>query len=428
MESAPKASETRQQFFRQTTWLFFAANLGSIFMWAFHVFAPRLGKSEYGLIGMLLQVLGQLGIAGVVLQNAFVQFAARAETAEERGRLASALRVTLLLSVMAWAAGLIFTWFKQDELQARFRIDSPAVLWLTGIVALGMLWSQIFVGILQGRQNFLWFGFAQIFGGLGRLGGIVAVVFVVGGGATGAMGAILAGAIAVLAISLWQTRWIWSIRPGQFEWKPWLRRMVLLGLGFWAPAFLQTEDALVIREYFSEEQSGYYATAGTVGRGLIFLTSPLIFVLFPKMVKAAASGEKSTVLRDSFIATGIMSGAAALFLTFFPGLPIRLVQGREFLEGTYLVPWFAWAIVPLTLANVLINNLLAREKFVVVPFLVLTAIAYGMTLRSYHPTPLRIVQLLGLFSVLLLAVSALFTWLAQRKDARGEPERADLGK
>jgi len=35
-----------------------------------------------------------------------------------------------------------------------------------------------------------------------------------------------------------------------------------------------------------------------------------------------------------------------------------------------LVPWYAWALVPLTLANVLIQNLLARGRFAAMPWLI----------------------------------------------------------
>jgi hypothetical protein len=32
-------------------------------------------------------------------------------------------------------------------------------------------------------------------------------------------------------------------------------------------------------------------------------------------------------------------------------------------QATALLPWYAWAVVPLALANVLLNNLLAHSRF-----------------------------------------------------------------
>jgi hypothetical protein len=106
-------------------------------------------------------------------------------------------------------------------------------------------------------------------------------------------------------------------------------------------------------------------------------------------------------------------------------LPLQLVYEKSYLVIKPLVPWFAWCMLPLTLSNVLISNLLAREKFAVVPLLVSVAIAYGLTLLAISPLLglthhlsqaeqlaafKTVVQILGGFSLLLLAVSAYFTW------------------
>jgi hypothetical protein len=118
-------------------------------------------------------------------------------------------------------------------------------------------------------------------------------------------------------------------------------------------------------------------------------------------------------------ATALLGGGAALFCTLFPALPLRLVYNASFLVIKPLVPWFAWCMLPLTLANVLINNLLARQRFRAVPWLIVVAAAYGLTLLAAGNYLVRldslaafkiVVQILGLFSLLLLGVSIWFSW------------------
>jgi hypothetical protein len=84
-----------------------------------------------------------------------------------------------------------------------------------------------------------------------------------------------------------------------------------------------------------------------------------------------------------------------------------------------LVPWYLWCVLPLTLANILINNLLARQRFQIVPWITVIALAYVATLwivaRNLSQSPAlqsfrTIVQLLGGFSLLLLVTSIWFTW------------------
>ena len=75
-------------------------------------------------------------------------------------------------------------------------------------------------------------------------------------------------------------------------------------------------------------------------------------------------------------------------------------------------------MVPMTLAMVLINNLMARQHFGSVPWLVGIAAGYGATLAivadRVKGSPAMdafraIVLTFGVFSVLMLAISILFT-------------------
>ena len=76
-------------------------------------------------------------------------------------------------------------------------------------------------------------------------------------------------------------------------------------------------------------------------------------------------------------------------------------------------------MLPLTMANVLVGNLLARGRFQAVPWLVLVAIGYGAALHFRAPAIKHaeqfeaftmVVRTLGVFSLLLLSVAAWFTW------------------
>jgi hypothetical protein len=71
---------------------------------------------------------------------------------------------------------------------------------------------------------------------------------------------------------------------------------------------------------------------------------------------------------------------------------------------------------------VLIGSLLARARYEAVPWLLLVAAGYGMTLLYLSPRFLAagqprafamVVQTLGAFSLLLLAVAAWFAWRRQ---------------
>jgi hypothetical protein len=82
-----------------------------------------------------------------------------------------------------------------------------------------------------------------------------------------------------------------------------------------------------------------------------------------------------------------------------------------------LLPWYAWAVVPLAVANVLLNNLLARGLFKVVPALCVLAVGYALALSRFHATPVMVIKTLGIGNLLLLVVCAWYTWGCKKAKA-----------
>jgi O-antigen/teichoic acid export membrane protein len=179
-------------------------------------------------------------------------------------------------------------------------------------------------------------------------------------------------------------------------------------------------DMIFTQNFFPREQTGFYAAAGMIGRALVFFTLPLSQVMFPKLARSKATGEKSHALELALGATLLAGFVVAIGCTIFPSLPLRIIYNKSYLVATPLVPWFAWCMLPLTLSMVLINSLMARSKFSAVLWLVLVAIGYGVALAlvGRHAGSLAdtqaglrmMIQTLGVFNLLLFAVCAWFTW------------------
>jgi O-antigen/teichoic acid export membrane protein len=189
---------------------------------------------------------------------------------------------------------------------------------------------------------------------------------------------------------------------------------------------------ILVQTTFDKEVTGLYGAAGTIGRGLIFLTGAVFAVMFPKAVASKARGRRTDVLAAALVATAVLGTCAALACTLLPEWPLRIVYPTrpEYWQMAPLVPWFAWCMLPLSLANVVIGHLLARERFQAVPWLLLVAAGYGVALWARQSafravdqaTGFRMVVLtLGAFSLLLLLVAAWFTWGNRRETVSSPP-------
>jgi O-antigen/teichoic acid export membrane protein len=431
---------SRHSFFRQSGWMMIASIAGGGFMWAVHLvmqkpvdqlpivpirdFLARFiqappSEAQYGLFATLLNLVMWMSIPSNGLQTVFAQQAAASSDDQRERQLRGTVRSVLSATTLIWGVLTVLFFLSRNRILAGLNVPDPMALWLTVFVGLPILWTPIFAGLLQGRQNFLWLGWTSMMSGLGRCLAALVLVRMLGGGVTGAMAAVLIGSAVPLLFSLWQTRGDWHGPRIPVQWGPWLRRLVPLTVGLGVTIVMLSVDMIVVRRFFPPTETGFYAAAATLGRALFLFTVPLAGVMFPKIVRSAALAERTDVLAQALGATAIMGAGAALFLTIFPKLPLQIVYGPSYLVIAPLVPWYMWCVLPVTLANILINNLLARERFGIVPWILLVAVAYVATLwivgrgLSQRP-PLEsfrtIVQLLGGFNFLLLLTSIWFTW------------------
>jgi O-antigen/teichoic acid export membrane protein len=413
-------------FFRQSGWLMIANIGGGAMMWAVHFLAKKTTAAEYGAFGVMLAVA--MCVPNMPLQMVFAQQTAKALATNRERELAGMIRLawlgTLGLALLVAIGALIW----QANILTAWKLTSAAGLWITVAVVLFSLWLPMFTGVMQGQQNFFWMGWSNIVNAVGRLSVAAALVLLAGWGSVGMVTGVGLGLAVAVGICIWQTRGLWGLQAQPFDWRELLSQIVPLMLGFGAVQFLFTADTMFVKAYFPEDEAGFYIGAGTLSRALLWLVLPLATVMFPKIVHSAARSEKSNLLGMVLAGTGLLAACGALGLTVLGPWIVRFVFTPSFVAiAAKVLPWYAWAMVPLSLANALVNNLLARSQFRIVPALVLVAVAYGVTLAMVgrHAGNLAepvaglrlMLQTLGAFNLLLLAVCAWFTFRSPKPEA-----------
>jgi hypothetical protein len=275
-------------------------------------------------------------------------------------------------------------------------------------------------GLVQGRQQFLALGLALVLDGAGRF------VFVLllprlGGTAAAGMSGALVGQLLALAVCAWAVRGVLDLRGGRFVWGPWLRQTVALTLGLGTLLVMSTGDVTFVRVVFAGDLQRFYMPASLVGLALMTFATPLAAVMFPKVARSVALRGRSKAMPLALGVTLGVGALAATACTVFPELPLRIIYSRtpENWVAAPLVPWFAWALLPLMIATVLVNNLLAQSRFRVVPWVVAVGVLY-VTLLALLRGPMlaaadpmngfrMLLGTVGACNALLLAVAAVFT-------------------
>jgi O-antigen/teichoic acid export membrane protein len=405
------AASHRASFFRQSGWLMIATVGGGIFMTAMHLLsnAPDMSKEEYGQFVAFLAVA--MFIPVLPLQMVLAQQTANGLALHREHELSGLVRAAWLATFVVWLLAAIGVFLFRENILAVWKISNPLALWLILPVLLFTTWLPMFYGVLQGQQNFLWLGWSMMLHGVARFGLAALAVLVLHWQAPGMVAGILGGLTVALAIAIWPTRRIWLAPAQAFEWHSLLRQIIPLILGFGVYQFLLTADTMFVRACFNEDTSAYYGSAGTLARASMWLVGPLATVMFPKLVHAKAKAEKTDLVGVVLAGTVFFSVVGALGLWVLGPVVVGIVFPHAW--GPHickLLPWYAWAVVPLTVANVLLYNLLAHARFKVVPSLCVLAVAYAVALSRFHNTPVMVLQTLGVCNMLLLALCAYYTW------------------
>ena len=397
-------------FFYQSGWLMIATVVGGAFMYGVHVLtkSKSIGAGDYGEFGVYLSLV--MCVPQAPLQMVMAQQTARG-LATGRDRQVSAVFRGLTLGIFGlWLVVAAVILVCRDSLLSGWKITGMTGLLITLPALLLQMWLPLFQGALQGRESFLWFGWSQLSNGVVRLG-VAAAVLAFHWGAPGMMAGVAAGLFVAAAIACWQARPLWSLPPAAVAWRELARQAAPLVIGFWVIQFLFTSDTIFVKKYFTKSETDAYLSAGTLCRALMWVVGPLVTVMFPRIIRSSARAEKTDLVGVVLIGTASLSILGALGLALVGPFVVRLIYTPEYVRiAAPLLAWYAAAMVPLALANVLLNTLLARGSFKVVPVLGVMAVVYIVGLSRYHDSLLMILQVMGVCNVLVFAAGAWFTW------------------
>jgi O-antigen/teichoic acid export membrane protein len=423
----PVAPEKHTSFFRQSGWLMVANIGGGVMALGVHFLNKKIAPEEYSLFGTLLMVTAF--IPTMPLQMLFAQQAARAVVLGQEAQLASMIRRATFAIFSGWglfAAGVF--WFRGPIMNS-WEMPSALPLGVTLLAVLVGLLAPMFVGLLQGRQDFLWVGWSALLSAIGRMAVAAVLVLAFGGGATAMLLGALIGLGAGWVIAVWRTRDWWTRAGASFDSRALWRQIGPLMLGFGVCQFMFTTDTMFANAFFTGTEMKCYVAAGTLSRALLWLVLPLAAVMFPKLVQSSARGEKSNLVWWVIAGTAVLAIGAGIGLCVLGPWVVRLVyQPEDVAATTALLPWYTAAMIPLALANVMANDLLAHGRFRAVPVMVLVGLAYAVTLPvllNRFPGRMEVVlQTLGGFNLLLLAVCVWFTWRGKQSPAPAAPAGA----
>lgn len=413
--------------YRQGSWMMIASTLCSVFALATHFYGAWMGANQYGLFNTFLQMLNLALIPALPLQMMFCRQAASVVDEQSKRELAGTMQGTALIMLGIWSLMLVSSLVFHRDLSRIFQVENPVVIWCGLLAACPLLILPIFLGAVQGKEDYLAFGVSVILNGFGRFIAVGLLVGLLGLQAGGALFGVALGSGSALLLAMARSRDCWQIKGLKIDWKKWFSKLIPLALGLGSSQAMLAIDVILVRASFDKDYTGLYGAAGMFGRGIVLFLAPLVWVMFPKIVKQQVTREPSDALKQTLKFTAAAGFGMALSLTLFSwGSPpfLNWLLLNDYLPATAatwlednmdavktifsLLPMFVWTMLPLTAANILINDLLAKGRVDVGPWLFLVPVTYAVVLSFTGTTAVRILATLFVFNLVLLGVAWLF--------------------
>lgn len=404
--TAPRFSPGR--LVRQNLTFLSGSLLAGFFSYAFQFLSGRLlGPKGYGVMASAFAFYNILAISLLVVLTVTMRHAAALHAVGNSAGLRYMFRrLTGAMLAAGAIAGAVYL-AAVPALSLFLRVPAAALLCLAPAVALTLV-VGVNRGVLQGQGRFGWLSTVLTSESAGRA--VIAAALVVAGFGSG--GALIGVSLAMGLAYLLGLVPLWGLLgPGPVE-RVAMRDVMRFALPAVAAVggitFLYNADIVMVGHFMSD-RAGVYASAATLGRIVYFATFSITGVMFPNVTAQVARGESAVrTLRFSALA---MASIAALLVAGFIVLPnlALLPFGSGFKAAAPYLPVFGLAMGLLSIANLLVNYLLALGNRTFALVLVAAGALEVVLISSFHRSIWQVVlAVLAVLAVTVLGLVVIF--------------------
>jgi O-antigen/teichoic acid export membrane protein len=366
---------------------------------------------EFGVMNTMLNIFSMFAIPATALQLAIARqtaiYADRGELDSIAALLRRASRKAGLAAVVVLVAMLALSPWLRNYLQ----LATAGPIYVTAVmVGIGIV-IPVAAGALQGLKRFGWMSATSIAAPLIRIAAGVALVWA-GWKASGALCGTFAGNVAMLVLSGFALAAVLrrKVAAQTLDTAGVYRYLLPTLISLACYAGLVNLDLIIVKHYFKPEEASQYAAASLFGRAVGWLISPLCTVLFPHVWDENRHEANRALLLKFLLAAAGLGIAAACVCTVTSGLLTKLLLGRADAEVTALIPLCAWAMLPIGVANVFLNFVMARGRYGFLVSFVTTAVLYLVGFALWHDTLRHVVAIVAVFGVATLALFVAITY------------------
>jgi O-antigen/teichoic acid export membrane protein len=422
-----------KKLFSNSFIIFVGTIVGSFFAYLYNMLMGRmLGPNFYGELTSIFSLLAIIGVAGTAILTISMRYSSELYNQKQTralNRLYKFLtRNVVYLSLLLFVLGV----FLSNPIAKFLSLPQTWPVILAFVCMIFSLLTTINRGFLQGTQKFVTLSFLSVIEmGARLLLGILLVYF--GFKLFGAISAVVIASVSIYIISLFPIKKIIKINPVEtgagfkfdkkeilnYAW-PTLIASLLLAVSI-------NVDIIMVKHFFDPETAGLYAAISTIAKIILYISAPIVSVMFPMISEKKVKGDRHYKLFLSSLLFTLLCGLVILaFYNIMPGKIIALLYGTEFTSFYSYLPEAGLFVLFYALANLIVNYYLVVKDFTFLYFYGLVLVLQIVSIFIWHGSITIIIRDLiatnGLLFLLLIGYYLITKRVLIRQFLKGEYE------
>jgi O-antigen/teichoic acid export membrane protein len=377
--------------------------------------AHRLNPADFAAFSSLFSVFSlvssPLGPINTAIAKYTAEFNVRKEKRKVQALFAGFLRKILGLSLLTLLAII----FATPYIMSKLKIQSV----LPGYILAAMLslsWIMLVLsGVIQGLEFFWWLMSISVVIGALKLA-FVFLFMKLGFGVAGALGAFLISISIGIIISFFPLRRIFSLRliASEVNFKEIFLYLFPVGASVFCYNVLFNIDMILVKHYFTPEESGFYSLAQMVGLIFLFLPGAISIVMLPRASGLNAKNmDTVSTMKRSLVYAAALCVIAALLYNTFPSLVLKVFTGKVFSESLTLGRLFSVSMSFLALLYVFIIYFLSIKDLRFIKYLILCTCLQCLAIILFHRSLMQVQMILCINAISLFLIH--FMLFAQKQ-------------
>jgi len=379
------------------------------------VLSRLLGPDGYGTMASMLALLGILLLPIQVVSTVVIKYSSSLTAVGQLAQLNDFIRrLTYILLPSGILIALIVI-AASGFISSSLRLPVQGVIILAGAFVVAFA-AQVNLGALQGLERFAWFSSLGVLGTVLRFVLASALVFL-GLGVNGAILGVVLSIVLGYVISFLPLRALFRgtrLHSGPLRslWSYSLTAVVAGG----STTLLLSVDTIMAKAYLPAHEAGLYAALATLGKVVLFVSSSILVVMFPRVAALHHRQANTThVVLQSLLGMLMLSAAVELVFLIAPIVVIRLMFGPDFVAVSGQLVWYGLAMLMFALAQPLGTYFLAIGNRVFALVVAACCVVQAILIVPRHSTINEIVQaVIVSHTMLFILLLALFVFYMSR--------------